>query len=58
MVQPNGGTNVPVNSSQNGQGGRERKDTRRDTFREGLEVFTMAEVERLEVGQVSEAFGE
>ena len=33
VVKQNGGTNAPANSCQNGQGGREREDTRRHAFR-------------------------
>ena len=56
--QQNGGTNIPINSCQNGQGGREREDTRRDTFREGPELLAAQEAERHEAAQLPEPFGE
>ena len=57
MVQQNGGTNALIDSSQSGQGGREREDVRQDTFREGPEVLTAEEVERHEALQLTEPFG-
>ena len=41
-----------------GQGGRERNDTRRHTFREGHQLCAVAEVELFQGWQVSEPFGE
>ena len=57
MVEQNGGTNAPVNSGTGG-GGRGTEDLCGDTCRELLQSVARVEVERLEVGQVSESFGE
>ena len=62
MVEQNGGTNAPVNSgtihAKTGGGGRGTEDLSGDTCREGHQLRAGFEVERLEVGQVSESFGQ
>ena len=60
MVEQNGGTNAPVNSGTGG-GGRGMEDTEDvsgNTCRERLQLVAVVEVEHLEVGQISESFGE
>ena len=58
MVQQNGGTNAPIALCQKGQGGREREDMRRDTFREGPQLLAVAEVKLHEAAQLPEPFGQ
>ena len=46
-----------LQSLEDSSGGREREDTSRDTFREGPEVHTVVQGERLETFQLTEPFG-
>ena len=56
-IQQNGGTNIPVNLCQHCQGGGEREDARRDTFRQGLQGEAVLEAELSETFQLTEPFG-